>query len=166
MAVASSTASSKREAARRERPLPRYLEQSIKDTPEDIEREKNRGLGEIRKRVRAGRTPLPSLPSSRSPYKSMPASSRSCVPPMMRDTNFTALINDADMGRDSTLRALIELQQRLLQAAPIPQAPTSHVAQRQWLGSDGGAQVGMAQVVTLPSDHSPKPQPAGQHAVI
>lgn len=51
------------------------------------------------------------------------------------------------MGRDGTIRALIELQQRLLIAAPISSTPTWCQTQNQPFGQAGNTHIGMTQFV-------------------
>ncbi|KAK0305607.1 hypothetical protein LTR01_006754 [Friedmanniomyces endolithicus] len=113
-------------AARRAPAPPRLLEESIDQAPEEIEREKRRGISRFGKAFEDGdHIAVIALQSITIQLQG------SLLEKLRSDenenTDFLYLVDAADAGRDRTIGALLELRQRLLAAQPIveiqPQFP-------------------------------------------
>lgn len=78
-------------------------------------------------------------------------------------TDFTPLIIDADMGRDGTVKALIELQQRLYVAAPILSGPTPPQHPRQPFMQPANAQFNAFPFLTPTATDQPVPVTVEPH---
>ncbi|KAK3071022.1 hypothetical protein LTR53_009418 [Teratosphaeriaceae sp. CCFEE 6253] len=106
-------------AARRAPAPPRLLEDSIEQAPEEIEREKRRGISRFGPAFEQGdHIAVIALQQITIQLQG------SLLEKLRnddgdRDTDFLYLVDAADAGRDRTIGALLELRQRLLVAKPI-----------------------------------------------
>lgn len=108
-------------AAKRAPPPPRLLEESIDQAPEEIEREKRRGIQRFGKAFEEGdHIAVIALQQVTIQLQgSLLVKLRVATLDDNAVTDLSSLVDAADIGRDRTIGALLELRQRLLQAAPI-----------------------------------------------
>ncbi|KAK5126846.1 hypothetical protein LTR08_004581 [Meristemomyces frigidus] len=121
-------------AAIRAPPPPRLLEESIDQAPEEIEREKQRGITRFGRAFAEGdHIAVIALQQITIQLQgSLLAKLRNATLDDEVVTDFTFLVDAADLGRDQTISTLLDLRQRLLQASSINelQPPTSIPTQR------------------------------------
>lgn len=145
----------RKRAAKRGIPIPIQLEETIKEAPEDIEREKRRGLSRFGQAFDQGdfvaiialqhiviQVQGDLLQKLRNAYDD--------------DADLMSLTNDADMGRMRAIQVMFELQQRLLTAAaPVPSAPIFAASPNFATRNPSETMVGVRQIVSLPptADH-------------
>ncbi|RMY72961.1 hypothetical protein D0863_04194 [Hortaea werneckii] len=108
-------------AQKRAPPPPRLLEESIDQAPEAIEREKNNGVQKFGRAFEEGdHIAVIALQQITIQLQgTLLEKLRNATLDDDVTTDFTILVDAADLGRDRAIGALLELRQRLLQAAPI-----------------------------------------------
>ncbi|KAK0271200.1 hypothetical protein LTR35_000170 [Friedmanniomyces endolithicus] len=113
-------------AARRAPAPPRLLEESIDQAPEEIEREKRRGIQRFGKAFEEG-DHIAVIALQHITIQLQGSLLEKLRSDENENTDFLYLVDAADAGRDRTIGALLELRQRLLAAQPIveiqPQFP-------------------------------------------
>ncbi|KAK1061631.1 hypothetical protein LTR12_009050 [Friedmanniomyces endolithicus] len=113
-------------AARRAPAPPRLLEESIDQAPEEIEREKRRGISRFGKAFEDG-DHIAVIALQHITIQLQGSLLEKLRSDENENTDFLYLVDAADAGRDRTIGALLELRQRLLAAQPIveiqPQFP-------------------------------------------
>ena len=115
---------------------PRLLEESIDQAPEAIEREKSRGIQRFGKAFEEGdHIAIIAL-------QQITIQIQSSLLEQLREaaydddvTDFRALADAADMGRDRTVSTLLDLRQRLLQASTINEISHMSIGSRTSTGS-------------------------------
>ncbi|KAK4540869.1 hypothetical protein LTR36_008811 [Oleoguttula mirabilis] len=121
-------------AAKRAPPPPRLLEESIDQAPEEIEREEKRGIQRFGKAFEDGdHIAVIALQQITIQLQgSLLVKLRVATLDDDAVTDLSSLVDAADIGRDRTIGALLELRQRLLQAAHIDelQSPSFGVPTR------------------------------------
>ncbi|RMY76154.1 hypothetical protein D0862_13799 [Hortaea werneckii] len=108
-------------AQKRAPPPPRLLEESIDQAPEAIEREKNKGVQKFGRAFEEG-DHIAVIALQQITIQLQGTLLEKLRNATLEDdvtTDFTILVDAADLGRDRAIGALLELRQRLLQAAPI-----------------------------------------------
>ncbi|KAI7084740.1 hypothetical protein KC356_g6467 [Hortaea werneckii] len=108
-------------AQKRSPPPPRLLEESIDQAPEAIEREKNKGVQKFGRAFEEGdHIAVIALQQITIQLQgTLLEKLRNATLDDDVTTDFTILVDAADLGRDRAIGVLLELRQRLLQAAPI-----------------------------------------------
>ncbi|KAK5125151.1 hypothetical protein LTR85_000827 [Meristemomyces frigidus] len=108
-------------AAVRAPPPPRLLEESIDQAPEEIEREKRRGIQRFGKAFEEGdHIAVIALQQITIQLQgSLLLKLRVATLDDDAVTDLSSLVDAADIGRDQTISTLLQLRQRLLEAAPI-----------------------------------------------
>ncbi|KAI7507052.1 hypothetical protein KC347_g7128 [Hortaea werneckii] len=108
-------------AQKRAPPPPRLLEESIDQAPEAIEREKNKGVQKFGRAFEEGdHIAVIALQQITIQLQgTLLEKLRNATLDDDVTTDFTILVDAADLGRDRAIGVLLELRQRLLQAAPI-----------------------------------------------
>lgn len=111
-----------RRAANRAPPPPRLLEESIDQAPEEIEREKNRGIQRFGKRFEDG-DHLAVIALQQVTIQLQSTLLEKLRNAVSSDDNegseFMDLVDAADLGRDRAITCLLELRQRLLVAQSV-----------------------------------------------
>lgn len=112
-------------AAKQAPPPPRLLEESIDQAPEEIEREKKRGVARFGRAFEEG-DHIAVIALQQITIQLQGSLLEKLRHAAFDDeaTDFTNLVDAADIGRDRTIGTLLELRQRLLQAAPIAEVAT------------------------------------------
>lgn len=108
-------------AANRAPPPPRLLEESIDQAPEEIEREKNRGIQRFGKRFEDGDhlAVIALQQVTIQLQRTLLEKLRNAVTSSDNEgVEFMDLVDAADLGRDRAITCLLELRQRLLAAQP------------------------------------------------
>ncbi|KAI7211604.1 hypothetical protein KC333_g7590 [Hortaea werneckii] len=108
-------------AQKRAPPPPRLLEESIDQAPEAIEREKNNGVQKFGRAFEEG-DHIAVIALQQITIQLQGTLLEKLRNATLEDdvtTDFTILVDAADLGRDRAIGVLVELRQRLLQAAPI-----------------------------------------------
>ncbi|KAH9825880.1 SH3 domain-containing protein [Teratosphaeria destructans] len=137
-------------AHKRAPPPPRLLEESIDQAPEEIEKEKKRGIQRFGKAFEDGdHIAVIALQHITIQLQgSLLEKLRNAAFDDEQVTDFTFLVDAADLGRDRTIATLLELRQRLLQAAPITELEALSI-------NDGNRKISVA------TDERPTDQPKG-----
>lgn len=110
---------------------PRLLEESIDQAPEEIEREKSRGIQRFGKAFEEG-DHIAIIALQRITIEIQQSLLEQLRDAAYDDdvTDFMSLVDAADSGRDRTISTLLDLRQRLLQAAPINEMSRMSVGSR------------------------------------
>lgn len=109
-----------RRAARRAPPPPRLLEESIDQAPEEIEREKKRGVARFGRQFEEGdHIAVIALQQITIQLQGKLLEKLRSAAFNDNDSDFTYLVDEADLGRDRTITTMLELRQRLMQAQPV-----------------------------------------------
>lgn len=141
-------------AQKRAAPPSRLLEESVDQAPEDIEREKQRGVARFGKAFEEGDT-IAVIALQQITIQLQGSLLQELRNAAFDDaiTDFRHLVDVADAGRDKTMNILIELRQRLFLAEPInfEVSPTS-------TQNIIPALISPKQRNTLPAPASPKPE--------
>lgn len=113
-------------AERRAVPPPKLLEDSVEQAPQDIEREKQRGLDRFGQAFKAG-DHIAVIALQQITIQLQGSLLGKLKEAVYNDevSDFTSLIDAADFGRDRTVETLLQLRQRLLVAAPITEVPSA-----------------------------------------
>ncbi|TKA75543.1 hypothetical protein B0A55_03531 [Friedmanniomyces simplex] len=110
-------------AARRAPAPPRLLEESIDQAPEEIEKEKRRGVSRFGRAFEEG-DHIAVIALQQITIQLQGSLLEKLRNDENENTDFLYLVDAADAGRDGTIRALLELRQRLLVAIPIVEIQT------------------------------------------
>lgn len=151
-----------RREQRRAPPPPRLLEESVAEAPEEIEKEKKRGVQRFGAAFAQGdHVAVIALQQITIQLQgTLLEKLRNATLDDEMVTDFTFLVDAADLGRDRTISAMLDLRQRLLQAAPINeiQAPAMNERQAQ-SRQPSGSKVPQTKSKELPTKPANEPAP-------
>ncbi|KAF2207402.1 hypothetical protein CERZMDRAFT_102494 [Cercospora zeae-maydis SCOH1-5] len=160
----------KKRALKRAPPPPRLLEESIDQAPDEIEREKQRGLARFGKAFQEG--DYTAIIQLQQVTIQLQASLLEKLRNAAFDddhaiTDFTYLVDAADGGRDKTIAVLHEFKQRLLNGtsreefhSSSPNSSKSNLTPVQTPPGDPATKTKTERPLSLPPQHKSVPKPA------